>query len=98
MIFIWLGANIVLITIIVLIGWLALAAWFGWASYRSFRTGVAPWQLAVRFLDRPLITRAGAPFAFWYMMIPTVIGAVFFAMGATVLVLALLGVFGPLGA
>lgn len=85
-------------TIIVLIGWLALAAWFGWASYRSFRTGVAPWQLAIRLLNRPPITRADAPFAFWYMTIPTIIGAAFFAMGATVLVLALLGVFGPLGA
>lgn len=84
-------------TVIVLVGWLVAAVWFSLRSIQSLRSGVAPWQIVLRLLGRPLITRADAPFAYWYMTIPTVAGAVFFTLGVIVLVAAVLGVFGPLG-
>lgn len=84
-------------TLIVTAGWLAMTGFFTWLSVRSLRTGVAPWQFfGRRFLGLKALTRGENPFAFWYLTIPTLIGAVFGTVGCIALLLALAGVFGPL--
>jgi hypothetical protein len=83
-------------TLIVLAGFLAMATYCVWQSVHSLRTGLAPDQGVMRLLRLKLRTRSDDPVAYWCLTIPYIIGAIFTVLGCGALVLALLGVFGPL--
>jgi len=83
-------------TIIVFLGWLLMAVVSFLMSRKALRTGVAPWQLFMPLVGRPLITREQNKFGYWFLTAPTILLSIWSALGSVVLALALLGAFGSL--
>jgi len=83
-------------TLIVLAGWLAMAAVTFVMVRKALVTGIAPWQFFIRLLGRPQITRDTNKIAFWWATAPTILLFAWAALGSVALILALAGVFGPL--
>ena len=83
-------------TVIVFLGWLLMALVSFLMSRKALRTGVAPWQLFMPLVGRPLITREKNRLGYWFLTGPTIVLFVWSAVGSVVLALALLGIFGSL--
>ena len=83
-------------TVIVFLGWLLMAVVSFLMSPKALRTGVAPWQLFMPLVGRPLITREQKRVGFWWLTAPTIALFILSAAGSVVLALALLGTFGSL--
>ena len=83
-------------TIIVFLAWLLMSVVSFLMSRKALRTGVAPWQLFMPLVGRPLITREQSRLGYWFFTGPTILLFIWSAAGSVVLALALLGTLGPL--